>query len=140
MAERFSERVVVYVTPSVKERLDRAINTSDLQQPEWLRQVLEDSLERIGREGIAADVESINENGDSSAASQLAAAQASLEGQEEMTELLRERLRMADSQNGELNERLQEAHSAIDRMTRTLPESGEKGAAPRRSGWRFWSR
>jgi hypothetical protein len=71
--------------------------------------------------------------------SQLAAAEARLESQEEVSSLLRERLGMADAQNIELNKRLEEAHSTVDRAMIALPAPAES-AAPTRRSWQFWRR
>ena len=70
---------------------------------------------------------------------QLAAAEARLESQEEVISLLRERLGLADAQNIELNRRLEEAHSAVERVTLALPAPTES-AGPTRRGWQFWKR
>lgn len=140
LAENYSERVVFYVTPSVRKRLDISIAASGLQQPDWLRQVLEEALMRDGSEEPAAGIGYESGNPDIPVSAQLAAAQSRLEGQEEVINLLRERLQIADQQNGELNGRLQEAHLAIERMTPDIQDSGEKATVSRRPFWRFWDR
>ena len=49
-------------------------------------------------------------------ASQLAAAEARVQGLEEIVAILRERLGMADAHNLELNRRLEESHATVDRV------------------------
>ena len=66
--------------------------------------------------------------------SDLAAAQARIDGLEALVEQRRERQGMSDSLNQELNQRLKEAHALSDRFQLTLPTAGEA----RRSWWRFW--
>ena len=46
---------------------------------------------------------------------------------------------MAHAQNIELNRRLEEAHSAVERVTLALPVPSED-AGPTRRGWQFWRR
>ena len=55
----------------------------------------------------------------------------------QVNSLLRERLGMADAQNLELNRRLEESHTAVERVTLALP-APVVGAGPRRPVWRFW--
>ena len=100
----------------------------------------------IDSELVRQESEEIVEGGASSdsvsgmpLSSQFAAAEARLVGQEDVISLLRERLGLADAQNIELNRRLEEAHSAVERVTLALPApSGDAG--PTRRGWQFWRR
>ena len=43
--ERHSERVVFYVTPTVRDRLTQAVDTSGATQADWLRAAMELALE-----------------------------------------------------------------------------------------------
>lgn len=135
--ERVSERVVFYVTPTMKRRLDAAVEGSDLEAGGWLRHFLDEALVEFEAQGLITG----EGKGGSEApiASQLAAAEARLESQEEVIALLRERLGLADAQNIELNRRLEEAHSAVERVTLALPAPAE-AAGPTRRGWQFWRR
>ena len=137
--ERFSERVVFYVMPSVKARLESAVCASGMQQADWLRQWLEEALVRVESEALLAGIVAEGDQGVMPLASQLAAAEARVQGLEEIVALLRERLGMADAHNLELNKRLEESHSTVDRVMLALPAAGE-GSEPRRSVWRFWER
>ena len=133
-AERFSERVVFYVTPTMKGRFDAAVESSDLESAGWLRHWLDDALVRHEVEELI--VGGAEETSAAPVSSQLAAAQARLEGQEEVVQLLRERLGLADAQNIELNRRLEESHATMDRAMLALPAPSK---ATRRS-WQFWRR
>ena len=137
--ERFSERVVFYVMPSVRARLENAVSASDLQQADWLRHWLADTLVRVESEALVAGNVAEGDESVMPLASQLAAAEARVQGLEEIVAILRERLGMADAHNLELNKRLEESHSTVDRVMLALPAAGES-ARPRRSAWRFWER
>ena len=137
--ERFSERVVFYVMPSVRARLESAISASGMQQADWLRQWLEEVLVRGESEALLAGDVAEGDQNVMPLASQLAAAEARVQGLEEIVAILRERLGMADAHNLELNRRLEESHSTVDRAMLALPAAGES-AGPRRSVWRFWER
>ena len=43
--ERHSERVVFYVTPTARDRLTQAVDTSGVTQADWLRAAMELALE-----------------------------------------------------------------------------------------------
>ena len=137
--ERFSERVVFYVMPSVRARLENAVSASDLQQADWLRHWLADTLVRVESEALVAGNVAEGDQSVMPLASQLAAAEARVQGLEEIVAILREWLGMADAHNLELNKRLEESHATVDRVMLALPAAGES-AGPRRSGWRFWER
>ena len=137
--ERFSERVVFYVMPSVRARLENAVSASDLQQADWLRHWLADTLVRVESEALLAGDVAEGDQDVMPLASQLAAAEARVQGLEEIVAILRERLGMADAHNLELNRRLEESHATVDRVMLALPAGGET-AGPRRSAWRFWER
>ena len=55
-------------------------------------------------------------------------------GLQALVDQLRERLGMADAHNQDLNRRLEEAHSTVDRVTLMLPAADETG----RNWWKFW--
>ena len=137
--ERFSERVVFYVMPSVRARVESAVSASGIQQADWLRQWLEEALVRVETEALLAGNVAEGDQSVMPLASQLAAAEARVQGLEEIVALLRERLGMADAHNLELNKRLEESHSTVDRVMLALPAAGES-SGPRRSLWRFWER
>ena len=137
--ERFSERITVYVTPSMHIRFERVVESSGMQPADWLRRCIDNELVRM-------EVEELVEGGalgegasGMPVSAQLAAAEARLESQEEVISLLRERLGLADAQNIELNRRLEEAHSAVERVTLALPAPAEAAGSTRR-GWQFWKR
>ena len=137
--ERFSERITVYVTPSMHIRFERAVEASDIQPADWLRRCIENELVRLEAEEIVEGGAPGEVVSGMPVSSQLAAAEARLESQEEVSSLLRERLGMADAQNIELNKRLEEAHSTVDRAMLALPAPAES-AGPTRRGWQFWRR
>ena len=137
--ERFSERVVFYIMPSVRARFENAVSVSGMQQADWLRHWLEDTLVRLESGEIAASGGMLGDVGDVPIASKLAAALAQIEGMEQVNVLLRERLGMADAHNLELNKRLEESHAVVERVTLALPAPAED-AGGRRSMWRFWGR
>ena len=104
--ERFSERVVFYVMPSVRARLDNAVGASGMQHADWLRQCLEEALVRVESEALLVGNIAGGDESGMPLASQLAAAEARVQGLEEIVAILRERLGMADAHNLELNKRL----------------------------------
>ena len=137
--ERFSERVVFYIMPSVRARLDNAVGASGMQHADWLRQWLEEALVRVESEALLAGNVAEGDQSVIPLASQLAAAEARVQGLEEIVAILRERLGMADAHNLELNKRLEESHSTIDRVMLALPAAGQ-GSEPTRRSWQFWRR
>ena len=140
--ERHSERVAVYVTPSFRERLTRTIEASGVEQSHWLRRVLEAEIFRFEL-GETQEQEANAPDGsrDPSVppAVALAAAEARIEGMQEIVNLQRERLGMADALNVELTRRLEFAQISLDRVTLMLPAPGET-SEPRGFNWRFWRR
>ena len=137
--ERFSERITVYVTPSMHIRFERVVETSGMQPADWLRRCIDNEMVRLEAEELVEGGVSGEEAAVMPVVAQLAAAEARLESQEEVISLLRERLGLADAQNIELNRRLEEAHSAVERVTLALPAPSES-AEPARRGWQFWKR
>ena len=140
--ERHSERVAVYVTPSFRERLTRAIGASGVEQSHWLRRVLEAEIFRFELgETQEQEANAPDRSRDPSVppAVALAAAEARIEGMQEIVNLQRERLGMADALNVELTRRLEFAQISLDRVTLMLPAPGET-SGPRGFNWRFWRR
>ena len=132
-SEHFTERVVVYVTPSMRGRLTRAIQASGFSQSDWLRRVL-------SAEVVRSETGEIPEEQQESVAPAVAvaAAEARIQGLEEIIQLQRERLGMADAMNVDLSRRLEEAHTSVSRLTLALPAA--EGPGSRRFNWRFWQR
>ena len=95
--ERHSERVAVYVTPSFRERLTRTIGASGVEQSHWLRRVLEAEIFRFELgETQEQEANAPDRSRDPSVppAVALAAAEARIEGMQEIVNLQRERLGM----------------------------------------------
>ena len=137
--ERFSERVVFYVTPTMHRRFEGAVQASGMQPADWLRRWMDQTLVRLESEELVESGDVAGGGEDIPVSSRLAAALAQIEGLEQVNTLLRERLGMADAQNLELNKRLEESHATFDRVTLALPgpAGGERAG---RSVWRFWAR
>lgn len=138
-SENFSERVVVYVTPRVRERITRVVEASDLAQSTWLRRALEGELVRAETEELQSGDMPHDVQNELPPTVALAAAQARIEGLGEIVALQRERLGMADSLNIELTKRLEQAHGSVDRILLALPKPSEESSSGR-SLWRFWER
>ena len=120
-AEKMTARITFYTRPSVQERLDRAVETSPWDQPDFLRHWLEDSLRNLELaefEGTEIDQQQIEEL---PLAVQVAALQAENSGLRGHINLLNERLGMADAQNIDLNSSLKISLGTVDRVTRALP-------------------
>ena len=137
--ERLSERLTVYVYPSVKIRIDREVEASPWDLPGWLRYCIDETLLRLELDKVSEGDITAETVSDAPLAVQLAASQAQVAGQEQVITLLRERLGLADAQNIELNQRLGESHAMVDRVTLALPAPSED-AGPTRRGWQFWKR
>ena len=141
--ERFSERVVFHVTPSMRIRIDKVIEEIGRLPSDALRLLMEEIVERyegVDRYESAENAEQLRlgEVRATSLESQLNEARAEIRGLQEVNRLLNERLGLADAQNVELNNRLQEAHTTVDRVTLMLPAAGDAGRG--RWSWRFWRR
>ena len=137
--ERLTARISFYTKPSIDERLDKIVAASHWDKPDWLRHWLEDTLVRLETEEILGETKPESDVAHAPIAVQLAAAQAQIVGLEQVNALLSERLGMADAQNIELNKRLEEAHSTVDRAMLALPAPSED-AGPTRRSWQFWRR
>ena len=137
--ERLTARISFYTKPSIDERLENVVTASPWEKPDWLRHWLEDTLVRLETDELLGEAAPEAEVADAPVAVQLAAAQAQIAGLEQVNALLTERLGMADAQNIELNKRLEEAHSTVDRAMLALPAPSES-TGPTRRGWQFWRR
>ena len=128
--ERQSVRVVFYLTPEWAARLDEAVEAEGLnQRGPWVRRLVERAL------GGADEPEIELSSDEVTLQLQLTESRAENRGLQALIEQLRERLGMADAHNQDLNRRLEEAHSTVDRVTLMLPAAGQTG----RQWWRFWS-
>ena len=136
--ERFSERVVFHVTPSMRIRIDQVIDRVGRPPSDALRLLMEEIVERYERAGRGEQL-GLGEARATSLESELSAARAEARGLQEINRLLHERLGMADAQNIELNKRLEMALSTVDRVTLALPMPAE-AAGPTRRSWQFWRR
>ena len=137
--ERLTARISFYTKPSIDERLDKVVAASPWDKPDWLRHWLEDTLVRLETEELLGEVAPDTDVADAPLAVQVATALAQVAGLERVNGLLTERLGMADAQNIELNKRLEESHSTVDRVMLALPAAGE-GSEPTRRSWQFWRR
>ena len=135
--ERLTARISFYTKPSIDERLDKVVTASPWDKPDWLRHWLEDTLVRLETEEVLGEATPESEVAAAPVAVQLAAAQAQIAGLEHVNALLTERLGLADAQNIELNKRLEEAHSTVDRAMLALP-APSGGDGPTRRRWQFW--
>ena len=120
-AEKMTARITFYTRPSVQERLDRAVEASPWDQPDFLRHWLEDALRNLELaefEGTEIDQQQIKEL---PLAVQVAALQAENGGLRRHNDLLNERLGLADAQNIDLNSSLKISLGTVDRVTRALP-------------------
>lgn len=138
--ERQSERVAVYVTPSFRERLTKVIESSGVEQSNWLRRLLE--AEVVRHELGEFDNSDLKDNGKLSSVSPavaLAAAETRIQGQDEIIKIQRERIGMADALNIELTKRLEASQNSMDRLTLMLPAPEETTTNGHRGfNWRFW--
>ena len=127
MPHKRTNRIVFYLNDEEEGRLDKAVAESGLIRADYLREVVDSvwSVAFASTEG--------NTNGSTGGA--LREAQAQIHGLEELITQMRERQGMSDSQNQELNQRLQEALSTSDRLTLMLPSPSSNGHRP---WWRVW--
>ena len=112
--ERLTGRITFHVKPSLEERVDRVVESSPFDKPNWLRYWLEDALDRAETDTTVDEELTEVPSSDASLLLQLAEAKAQNAGQEEVIGLLRERLALADTQNDELHRRLEEAHKRLE--------------------------
>ncbi len=137
--ENFTERLAVYVTPSLRDRITQARLAAGFTQPDWIRRALEAAaqIHERGQSGMGRMAEVGRPSAESSA--DLAAAEATIEGLKAIVELQRERIGMGDALNIELTKILQESSAAVNTLTRALPAPGETSEG-RGFRWRFWRR
>lgn len=136
--ERFSERVVFHVTPSLRARINDVVDRLGRPPSDSLRLLMEEIVERYERNDTGEQM-GLGEAQMASVESELAQARAEVRGLQEINRLLNERLGMADAQNVELNKRLEAALSTVERVTLALPAAGESSGA-RGWNWKFWRR
>lgn len=136
--ERFSERVVFHVTPSLKARINDVVDRIGRPPSDSLRLLIEEIVERY-ESNNASDQQVLGDARTASVENELAQARAELHGLQEINRLLNERLGMADAQNIELNKRLEVALSTVERVTLALPAAGETSGS-RGWNWQFWRR
>lgn len=127
--ERQSVRVVFYLTPTWAARLDEAIEAAgqDHRGP-WVRRIIEQTLEGTEESQVelSDDVVTLQ--------LELTETRAENRGLQALVDQMRERLGLADAHNQDLNRRLEEAHTTVDRVTLMLPAAGQTG----RTWWKFW--
>ena len=139
--EKLSVRTTFHVSPSMQERIDRAVFASPWDQPAWLRHVLEDVLTRSETAEFEGSETTVDDVQDTPLAVQLAAARAQITGLEQINILLNKRLGMADAHSMELAKNLNITLGTVDRFTLALPAAATsaqesyqlKGAACGRS-------
>ena len=138
--EHFTERLAVYVTPSLRDRITEARVASGFSQPDWIRRALEAAVSRHeGGGDDRGDSAAPTDRGGADRSADLATADAKIEGLEAIVELQRERIGMADALNIELTKRLEETNTTVNRLTLALPAPGETSEG-RGFRWRFWER
>jgi len=127
--ERQSVRIAFYLTPTWAARLDDAIETAgETHRGPWVRRLVEQALDgtEVDRAELPDDVVALQ--------LELTESRAENRGLRALVDQLRERVGLADVHNQDLNRRLEEAHSTVDRVTLMLPAAGQTG----RSWWKFW--
>ena len=144
--ENQSERITFYITPSFRERVNAAILDADMTQADWLRLALEEKVARF-EGGTLEDQPTLPVLGSGSSeqleiarlTSELAAARATIDGQERLITQQRERQGMSDALNQEQAKSLDTALDAVSRLSRALPAAGESTGGGG-FNWRFWRR
>ena len=127
--ERQTVRVVFYLTPEWAGRMDEAIATEGAtRRGPWVRRLVERTLADEDKPGLEMSDDEVTLQ------LQLVEARAEKRGLQALVDQLRERLGMADAHNVDLNRRLEEAHTTVDRVTLMLPAAGQTG----RTWWKFW--
>ena len=127
--ERQSVRIAFYLTPTWAARLDDAVDAAgENHRGPWVRRLVEQTLEGtdINRAELPEDVMALQ--------LELTESRAENRGLQALVDQMRERLGQADAHNQDLNRRLEEAHSTVDRVTLMLPAAGET----ERRWWKFW--
>ena len=127
--ERQSVRIAFYLTPTWAARLDDAVEAAgETHRGPWVRRLIEQTLEgsEVGRAELPEDVVTLQ--------LELTETRAENRGLQALVDQMRERLGLADAHNQDLNRRLEEAHTTVDRVTLMLPAAGQTG----RTWWKFW--
>lgn len=119
-----SNRVVFYIDDQQLNRLNNAVEASNMEKADWLRQALDSAASGAAASTGASTPE---------APVALAVAHERIRGLEELLQQARERQGMSDALNQELNARLEESHATVDRFQLMLPAAGQT-----RQWWRFW--
>ena len=88
--ENLSVRTTFHVSPTMQERIDRAVFASPWDQPAWLRHVLGDVLTRAETAEFEGSETTVDDVQDTPLAVQLAAARAQITGLEQINILLNE--------------------------------------------------
>ena len=127
--ERQSVRVVFYLTPEWAGRLDEAVGAEGLtRRGPWVRRLVERTVADKNKPELDMSDDEVTLR------VQLAESRAENRGLQALVDQMRERLGMADAHNVDLNRRLEEAHTTVDRVTLMLPAAGQTG----RTWWKFW--
>ena len=119
-------RIVFYIGDAQHQRLSEAIQGSGLERADWLRAAIDGAASGGAPHGTSASTEG--------ASADLAAAHATIQGQADLIQQMRERQGMSDSLNQELSQRLKESLASHDRLQLMLPAAGQTS----RRWWRFW--
>ena len=127
--ERQTVRIVFYLTPEWAARLDETVEAEGAtRRGPWMRRLVERTLGDEDKPELDMSDDEVTLQ------LQLVEARAENRGLQALVDQLRERLGMADAHNVDLNRRLEEAHTTVDRVTMMLPAAGQTG----RTWWKFW--
>ena len=127
--ERQSVRIVFYLTPEWAARLDEAVGAEGLsRRGPWVRRLVERALAGEDKPELDMTEDEVTLQ------LQLVETRAENRGLQALVDQMRERLGMADAHNVDLNRRLEEAHTTVDRVTLMLPAAGQTG----RTWWKLW--
>ena len=108
--EKQSVRVAFYLTPSWAARLDEVIEAEGFtQRGPWMRRLVEQTLEGTEEAQVELPDDMVTLQ------LELTEVRAENRGLQALVDQFRERLGMADAHNHDLNRRLEEAHSTVDR-------------------------
>ena len=118
-------RIVFYIGDSQFQRLGEAIQESGMERADWLRAAVD---------GAASGAPQGTSSSTVGAPAELAAAHATIQGQQDLIQQMRERQGMSDSLNQELSQRLKESLASNDRLQLMLPAAGQTG----RPWWKLW--
>ena len=154
VTEQFSERIVVRITPRSRDRLNAAVEASGMPLSDWLRQALEDAIQRSeagATEAFPDDhrLEMVSMRLDdtleylSDAESNLAIEQQRTRDLEHLSSEQSDRQQRADALIEQLTERLRESHVLTERMLDQLAEELSQRQVERQVAgvapwWKFW--